>query len=91
DMDYIYDPDPKQQEANLGKLIDRIKDLAPRAVYLQAYADAKGNGAVESVYFPNRHLPMRADLFSRVSWQLKTRAKVEVYAWLPMLSFKLPA
>ncbi len=91
DMDYIYDPDPKQQEANLGKLIDRIKDLAPRVVYLQAFADPKGNGAVESVYFPNRHMPMRADLFSRVSWQLKTRAKVEVYAWLPMLSFKLPA
>ena len=91
DMDYIYDPDPKQQEANLGKLIDRIKDLAPRVVYLQAFADPKGNGAVDSVYFPNRHMPMRADLFSRVSWQLKTRAKVEVYAWLPMLSFKLPA
>lgn len=90
DMDYIYDPDPKQQEANLGKLIDRIKDLAPRVVYLQAYADPKGNGAVDSVYFPNRHMPMRADLFSRVSWQLKTRARVEVYAWLPMLSFKLP-
>ena len=91
DMDYIYDPDPKQQEANLGKLIDRIKDLAPRVVYLQAFADPKGNGAVDAVYFPNRHMPMRADLFSRVSWQLKTRAKVEVYAWLPMLSYKLPA
>lgn len=30
---------------------------------------------------------MRADLFNRVAWQLKTRAYVRVYAWLPMLSF----
>lgn len=90
DMDYIYDADPRQQEANLGRLIERIKDLAPKVVYLQAFADPKGDGAVDSVYFPNRHMPMRADLFSRVAWQLKTRAKVEVYAWLPVLAFKLP-
>ncbi len=90
DMDYIYDPDPRQQEANLGLLIERIKDLAPKVVYLQAFADPKGDGAVDSVYFPNRRMPMRADLFSRVAWQLKTRAKVEVYAWLPVLAFKLP-
>lgn len=30
DMDYIYDPDPKQQEANLGKLIDRRSAVCDR-------------------------------------------------------------
>jgi biofilm PGA synthesis lipoprotein PgaB len=34
---------------------------------------------------------MRADLFNRVAWQLKTRANVLVYAWLPLLSFEGPA
>jgi biofilm PGA synthesis lipoprotein PgaB len=33
-------------------------------------------------------LPVRADLFNRAAWQLKTRANVLVYAWLPLLSFE---
>lgn len=87
DLDYVYDPDPVQQEANLGRLLDRIKTLQISHVYLQAYADPDGDGATDALYFPNRHLPVRADLFSRVAWQLKTRANVRVYAWMPMLSF----
>ena len=88
DMDQVYDPDPKQQAHNLDKLIERIYEMQPKSVYLQAFADPKGTGVAESMYFPNRHLPMRADLFSRVAWQLSTRANVEVYAWMPMLAFK---
>ena len=87
DLDYVYDPDPVQQEENLGRLLDRIKGLEISHVYLQAYADPDGDDAADAVYFPNRHLPVRADLFSRVAWQLKTRADVRVYAWLPMLGF----
>lgn len=90
DLDYVYDPDPVQQEKNLGRLLDRIKRLAPSQVWLQAYADPKGDGVAEAVYFPNRLLPMRADLFSRVSWQLRTRAGVQVYAWMPVLAFRFP-
>jgi len=33
---------------------------------------------------------MRADLFSRVAWQLRTRCGVEVYAWMPALAWQLP-
>ncbi len=91
DIDYIYDKDQAQQEKNLGKLLDRVKAMRISTVYLQAFADPDGNGAADSVYFPNRHLPMRADLFSRVSWQLKTRADVKVYAWMPLLAFELPS
>ncbi|HEX7816132.1 poly-beta-1,6-N-acetyl-D-glucosamine N-deacetylase PgaB [Dyella sp.] len=90
DLDYVYDPDPAQQERNLSALLDRIKRLQPSQVWLQAYADPNGTGVAESVYFPNRHLPMRADLFSRVAWQLRTRAGVRVYAWLPVLAFRFP-
>lgn len=91
DLDQVYDPDPARQEANLGKLIERIYRMQPKSVYLQAFADPKGTGVAEAVYFPNRHLPMRADLFSRAAWQLNTRANVQVYAWMPVLAFRPPA
>ncbi|MFO1377436.1 MAG: poly-beta-1,6-N-acetyl-D-glucosamine N-deacetylase PgaB [Steroidobacteraceae bacterium] len=92
DLDYIFDPDPAQEEDNLGRLLDRINAMGVNTVYLQAYADPDGNGAADAVYFPNRHLPMRADLFNRVAWQIATRtAAVHVYAWMPMLAWQLPA
>lgn len=90
DMDYIYDPDPRRTNANLGKLLDRIKALNVRTVYLQAFADPDGSGTPSALYFPNRVLPMRSDLFNRVSWQLRTRAGVRVFAWLPLLAYRLP-
>lgn len=88
DLDYVYDEDPARQEANLGLLLDRIKALGISHVFLQAFADPDADGGASELYFPNRHLPVRADLFNRVAWQLKTRANVLVYAWLPVLSFE---
>lgn len=67
DLDYLYDPDPQQQAKNLDKLIQRIYDLRINTVFLQAFADPKGDGNVRELYFPNRWLPMKADLFNRVS------------------------
>ena len=89
DLDYVYDPDPEQQERNLGQLVNRIYKLQISTVYLQAFADPDGDGTADALYFPNHLLPVRADLFNRVAWQLKTRAHVEVYAWLPILSYKV--
>ncbi len=92
DLDNIYDRDPAQQERNLGHLLDRIQLLGVNTVYLQAFSDPDGNGSADAMYFPNRHLPMRADLFNRTVWQISTRTKVKrVYAWMPMLAFDLPA
>ena len=89
DLDYLYDPDPQQQAKNLDKLIQRIYDLRINTVFLQAFADPKGDGNVRELYFPNRWLPMKADLFNRVSWQLSSRTGVAVYAWMPVLAFEL--
>jgi poly-beta-1,6-N-acetyl-D-glucosamine N-deacetylase len=91
DLDYIYDKDTVQQEKNLSLLIERVRNLGASHVYLQAYADPDGNGAATELYFPNRHMPMRADLFQRVAWQLKTRGGVQVYAWMPVMAYELPA
>ncbi len=90
DLDYVYDPDPGQQEKNLDNLLDRVKEMGVNTVYLQAFADPDGDGNTDALYFPNRHLPVRADLFNRVAWQLRTRTEVKVYAWLPVLAYDLP-
>lgn len=90
-LDDVYDPQPDRQEQKLGELIERMYRLQPRSVYLQAFSDPQGSGVAEAVYFPNRHLPMRADLFSRAAWQLNTRANVQVYAWMPVLALRPPA
>jgi len=89
DLDYVYDPDPAQTERNLGVLVQRVYDMNVSTVFLQAYADPTGDGLVRSVYFPNRHLPVRMDLFNRVAWQLRNRANVAIYAWMPVLSLDL--
>lgn len=92
DLDYIYDSDPSQQEKNLGHLLERIVAMNVNTVYLQAFSDPDANGSADMVYFPNRHLPMRADLFNRVVWQIRTRTQVKrVYAWMPLLAWELPS
>jgi len=92
DLDYIYDPDPGQQRRNIDHLVDRLTWLGVNAVYLQAFADPDANGSADAVYFPNRHLPVRADLFSYVAWEIRTRTPVRrVYAWMPLLAWELPA
>jgi poly-beta-1,6-N-acetyl-D-glucosamine N-deacetylase len=90
DLDYIYDSDPIQQNNNLSLLLDRIKAMKINTVFLQAFADPDADGNADALYFPNRHLPMKSDLFNRVAWQLKTRSGVNVYAWMPLLSFVVP-
>lgn len=89
DLDYVYDQDPDQQRKNIDKLIQRVYDMKVTHVFLQAFADPDGDGTIKALYFPNRWLPMRADLFNFLSWQLQTRAGVTVYAWMPVLSFDL--
>ncbi|NOT13541.1 MAG: poly-beta-1,6-N-acetyl-D-glucosamine N-deacetylase PgaB [Methylococcaceae bacterium] len=92
DMDYLYDKDPKQTEHNLDDVVKRIKNMQINTVFLQAYSDPDGDGNADALYFPNRHLPVKQDLFNRVAWQLKNVARVKVYAWMPILAYqhKLP-
>lgn len=89
DLDLIYDPDPVQTEKNLGKFLDRMVVMRPSTVYLQGFADHDGDGNVDAVYFPNRVLPIRMDLLSRVANQLYIRG-FKVYIWMPTLAITLP-
>ncbi|RDE94649.1 poly-beta-1,6-N-acetyl-D-glucosamine N-deacetylase PgaB [Aggregatibacter aphrophilus] len=88
-LDDIYNVDKKQQAKNLDVLIERIYRYGITTVYLQAYSDADGDGVADALYFPNSYLPIRDDIFSQISWQLRTRAEVKVYAWMPILAFDL--
>jgi len=87
DLDYIYDPNPIQQEKNLDALLERVKSAGVTTVYLQAFSDDTASGVAKSLYFKNEYLPVKADIFGRVSWQLGTRLNVKVYAWMPLLAF----
>lgn len=88
DIDYVYDTNAKQMESNIDMLIERINDMNINTVFLQAYADPDGDGNATALYFPNRHLPVKQDLFNRIAWQLKRRADVKVYAWMPIMAYQ---
>ena len=89
DLDYVYDEDPEQQQRNLDALIERVKNMNISTVFLQAFADPQGTELASALYFPNRVLPVRADLFSQVVLRLKNETGVKVFGWLPVLSFDL--
>ncbi|KAB7644483.1 poly-beta-1,6-N-acetyl-D-glucosamine N-deacetylase PgaB [Polymorphobacter fuscus] len=88
DLDYVFDTDRVQQRRNLDALITRVAATGATTVYLQAYSDPDGDGNADALYFPNRHLPVKEDLFGYTAAQLKNRAGVKVYAWMPMMAFK---
>ena len=71
DLDYVYDPNPAQQTQNINRLIQRVYDMKISHVFLQAFADPQGDGRIRALYFPNRQLPVRADLFNFVSGSCK--------------------
>lgn len=89
DLDDIYNADKKQQAKNLDVLIERIYRYGITTVYLQAFSDANRDGVADALYFPNSYLPVRDDIFGQIAWQLRTRAEVKVYAWMPVLAFDL--
>jgi biofilm PGA synthesis lipoprotein PgaB len=90
DIDLIYDPESYEKtDQNLGRLIDRLVEMKVNTVFLKAFADLEGTGSVKSVYFPNRALPVQADILSHAVHQIMIR-DMKVYAWMPTLSIELP-
>lgn len=91
DLDYLYDVDKTQQKRNISALIQRIQQLQPNTIFLQAFADPDANGSADLVYFNNRHIPVLENLFEPVVQQIKKQSAVRhVYAWMPLLAWKLP-
>jgi hypothetical protein len=82
----LWDADPAVFDARLGQAIERLRVLGATTVLVEALepADATDEGASKAQsWFPNEQVAMRANALSRIAWQLRTRAGVEVVARLP--------
>lgn len=83
-LDEVYAPDPAEQERHLDVLLEDVRALGVSHAVMSAVTDTDADGQTDAAYFPSRHLPMQADLFNRVAWQLATRIGVRVFASLPL-------
>jgi peptidoglycan/xylan/chitin deacetylase (PgdA/CDA1 family) len=78
----VWAGDAAGADERLGQLIERLRTLGSTAVVIDAVVrDAQGR--LVAAWFPTRELPLRADLLSRMAWQLQTRGGVEVFVRLP--------
>lgn len=90
DLDSIVDPDSyEQSDKNLGLLIDRLVAGGVNTVYLQGFCDRDGSGNIGSLYYYNRTLPVVSDFLGHVTNRIRIRG-MEVYIWMPVLSYELP-
>ena len=72
------------QEEALGRLVEDVRTLGANAVMIHAYAALSPGQPLGAVFFPTALRPLKADLLSRVSWQMRTRAGVDVYTHMPV-------
>lgn len=89
DLDYAFDNNKTQQNHNIDILIKRIQQVQPNVIFLQAFADPDANGSADMVYFNNRHIKVRDDIFNEVVLKIKQQTNVKfVFAWLPLLAWE---
>lgn len=79
----LWTGDAAGTDRRLGLLIERLRRLGSTAVVIDA-AQRGADGGLAGAWFPNSQLPLRADLLSRLAWQLQTRAGVDTYVRLPV-------
>ena len=80
---------PEDIRKNVADALARVAKAGVNTVYLRAYADPRGSGNAEAVYFPNRILPVKADLLSHVTALLRYRG-IRVFVSMPALSVTPP-
>lgn len=89
DLDYAFDNNKIQQNHNISALIKRIQQVQPNVIFLQAFADPDANGSADMVYFNNRHIKVRDDIFNDVVTKIKQQTNVKfVFAWLPLIAWE---
>lgn len=67
----------------LGRAIERLRVLGVTTVVIDA-GSFDANGKLTAVWFPNSKLPVRADILSRIAWQMHNRGGVDVVVRLPI-------
>ena len=73
----LWTGDAATTDERLGRAIERYRTLGVTGVVIDA-ATIGTDGGLTQAWFPNRELPLQADVLSRMVWQLQTRAGVEV-------------
>lgn len=90
DLDMIVNPRSyEESDYNLGLLIERLVALGVNTVFIQGFCDSDGSGNIRSLYFYNKTLPVEMDFLSHVTNRIRIRG-IEVYIWMPVLSYELP-
>ena len=88
DLDHLYDSDTAQMGRNIEALIERVGPFNISVIMLEAYDDDEALGYAKKLYFPNRHLPMKADLLKPVVLRLREAyPNLQIFAWIPILGF----
>jgi peptidoglycan/xylan/chitin deacetylase (PgdA/CDA1 family) len=73
------------QDVVLGGMIEGVRSLGANIVVIDAHAGPLAPGApLGDVYFPSTLRPMRADLLSRATWQMRSRGGADVFLRLPL-------
>ena len=79
----LWDPDPAVFDVQLGHAIERIRVLGATTAVVQTLDADRDAAKPAAAWFPAPGLPMRANALTRIAWQLRTRAGVQVVARMP--------
>ena len=63
--------------------------MGVNTVFIQGFCDRDGSGNIHSLYFQNGTLPVGMDFLSHVTNRIRIRG-MEVFVWMPVLSYELP-
>jgi biofilm PGA synthesis lipoprotein PgaB len=90
DLDMIVNPKSlEESDHNLGLLIERLIAYGVNTVIIQAFCDRDATGNIRSLYFSNSTMPVEMDFLSHAVNRIRIRG-MQVYVWMPVLSFELP-
>jgi poly-beta-1,6-N-acetyl-D-glucosamine N-deacetylase len=78
----LWSDDQAANNERLGRAIERVRVLGVTGLVVDA-ARYDAQGHITATWFPTRELPLAGDWLSRLSWQMRTRGGVKVYARLP--------
>ena len=81
DPSTLWVADAHETDARLGRALERVRALGATSIVIDAAVPA-ADGKLSAVWFPNRYLPVRADIFSRFAWQMHSRAGVTIFGRL---------
>ena len=84
-LDALYDPDSLRTAENIEGAIRQLWDRQATDVWLSLCSDPTGSGYLESAYFMNHQVPVKADIWSMTAVRMK-RAGFRVWARVPALN-----